>query len=353
MSIEKKLFGVLGDGTEVYSYTLANDAGIEVKIISYGGAVVSLKVPDRYGCTCDVVGGYDSLDSYVRGDGYQGAIIGRWGNRIAKGRFALDGKEYQLFTNDGANHLHGGRIGFSARVWDVTELDGDEPQLSLHLISPDMDEGYPGCLDVTVTYKLSAEGGLVIRYEATTDRATVLNLTNHTYFNLRGYASGSAHPLMLWIDADTFLPTDEGLIPTGDVRSVEGTALDFRTPKAIGRDIASDEEDMRSARGYDHCLNFIGGETQAPIKRAELYDEQSGRVMEVFTDQPCVQLYSGNFLTNAEFPFKGGYPQSPQTFICLETECMPDSINHDGFTDCVLRPGEKYDHTTEYRFSVR
>ena len=353
MSIKKKLFGTLADGTEVYSYTLRNTNGMKVKIITYGGAIVQIKVPDRKGCVTDVIGGYDCLESYVGGDGYQGALIGRWGNRICKGKFTLEGREYSLFINNGENHLHGGEFGYNAKVWDAIAKDGDEPELVLHIVSPDGDEGYPGNLDLTVTYKLSNENGLSIRYEATTDKATPINLTNHTYFNIRGYASGSIHPLVLWVDADTYLPTDAGLIPTGEIRSVEGTPFDFRTPKAVGRDINADNEDLILAGGYDHCLNFVGGETKEPVKRAELYDPESGRVMAVYTNQPCVQLYSGNFLTNAEYPFKGGYPQKIQTLMCLETQHMPDSINHANFTDTVLKPGEKYDYITEYRFSVK
>lgn len=353
MSISKKLFGKLDCGTEVYAYTMSNANGMEVKILSYGGAIAQIKAPDKRGRFADVIGGYDDLDSYVRGDGYQGALIGRWGNRIAKGKFTLEGKSYDLFINNGPNHLHGGEFGFNAKVWDVTTKDGDEPELVLHTVSPDGEEGYPGTLDLTVTYKLSAINGLSIRYETTTDKTTILNLTNHTYFNMGGYASGSVHPLVLWVDADSYLPTDEDLIPTGELRSVEGTPFDFRTPKTIGQDINSDNVDLKIAGGYDHCLNFVGGETKAPVKRAELYDPESGRGMEVYTNQPCVQLYSGNFLTNDEFPFKGGYKQCRQTFVCLETQHMPDSINHDNFTNCVLKPGEKYDYTTEYRFIVK
>ena len=353
MSIKKKLFGTMPDGREVHSYTLRNANGMKVKILTYGGAIAQIKVPDRNGCFSDVVGGYDCLDSYVRGDGYQGALIGRWGNRIAKGKFTLEGKDYSLFINNGPNHLHGGEFGFNAKIWDAEAKDGDEPELKLHILSPDGDEGYPGNLDLTVTYKLNAENGLSIRYEATTDKVTLLNLTNHCYFNIAGYASGSVHPLELWVDADSYLPTDSDLIPTGEIRSVEGTPFDFRIPKAVGRDINADNEDLIIAGGYDHCLNFVGGETEAPVKRAELYDPRSGRVMAVYTNQPCVQLYSGNFLTNDEFPFKGGYKQSKQTLMCLETQHMPDSINHDNFTNCILKPGEKYDYTTEYRFSVK
>lgn len=351
--IKKELFGVLKDGREVDIFTLTNKNGMEVKILNYGGALVSVKTPDRKGCFTDVIGGYDSLTSYVEGDGYQGALIGRWGNRINRGKFTLEGKEYSLFINNGPNHLHGGEYGYNAKVWEATPVDGDEPSLKLHILSPDGDEGYPGNLDLTVTYSLTANNGLVLRYVATTDQTTVLNLTNHCYFNLRGYASGSVHPLELWLDADTYLPTDADLIPTGEIKSVEGTPFDFRTPKTVGQDIGADQIDLKLAGGYDHCLNFVGGETKEPVKRGELYDPETGRVMEVYTNQPCVQLYSGNFLLNDAYPFKGGYRQAPQTLMCLETQHMPDSVNHENFTNCVLKPGETYDYTTEYRFSVK
>lgn len=351
--IKKELFGVLEDGREVDVFTLTNANGMEVKILNYGGALVSVKVPDRKGCFTDVIGGYDCLDSYVGGDGYQGALIGRWGNRINRGKFTLEGKEYSLFINNGPNHLHGGEFGYNAKVWEATMEDGDAPSLKLHIVSPDGDEGYPGALDLTVTYTVTENNGLVLRYYATTDKTTVLNLTNHCYFNLRGYASGSVHPLVLWLDADTYLPTDADLIPTGEIKSVEGTPFDFRTPKTVGQDIGADQIDLKLAGGYDHCLNFVGGETKEPVKRGELYDPETGRVMEVYTNQPCVQLYSGNFLKNDAYPFKGGYRQVPQTLMCLETQHMPDSVNHENFTNCVLKPGEIYDYTTEYRFSVK
>ncbi|MBE6535922.1 MAG: galactose mutarotase [Ruminococcaceae bacterium] len=353
MSIEKNLFGTLADGREVYAFTLKNVNGMSAKILNYGGTIVELNVADKNGSFADVVGGYDSLDSYVYGDGYQGALIGRFGNRINKGKFTLEGVDYTLFINNGENHLHGGEFGFDKKIWDAEAIDGDEPVIGLHIVSPDGDEGYPGNLDVTVTYKLTRENGLSIHYEATTDKATPINLTNHTYFNLGGYNSGSIHSHMLTLDADTYLPTDERLIPTGELRSVFGTPFDFRTPKRIGEDINSDNFDIKLGGGYDHCLNFIGGKTAEPVKRGELYDEKSGRVMSLYTNQPCVQLYTGNFLANEKYPFKGGYPQSIQTFVCLETQHMPDSINQSNFTDCVLRPGEKYDFTTEYRFSKK
>ena len=353
MSIEKNLFGKMSDGTEVYAYTLNNANGMSVKILNYGGTVTELCVPDRNGCFTDIVGGYDCIDSYVGADGYQGALIGRFGNRINKGRFTLDGVDYSLFINDNENHLHGGERGFDKKIWDVEEISSEEPALRLHILSPDGDEGYPGNLDVTVTYRLSNENGLSIRYEAFTDKATPVNLTNHCYFNIGGYASGDIYGHELMIDADTYLPTDEQLIPTGEFKSVDSTPFDFRAPKKIGQDIFADDIDIKLAGGYDHCFNFRDGETAVPIKRCEVYDEDSGRVMSVYTNQPCVQFYSGNFLKNEKYPFKGGYRQRPQTFMCLETQHMPDSINHSEFTDCVLRPNERYDYTTEYRFSVK
>ena len=356
MSINKELFGQLKRDDKVidiFAYTMKNANGMQVKILNYGGVIAEIKVPDRNGCFSDIIGGYDCLDSYVRGDGYQGALIGRWGNRINKGRFTLEGKEYSLFINDNSNHLHGGEYGFNAKVWDVSEKDGVEPEIVLHILSYDGDEGYPGNLDLTVTYRLTSQNGLVIHYVATTDKTTVINLTNHAYFNLGGYASGSIHDHTLMLDADTYLPTDEELIPTGEIKSVEGTPFDFRIAKKIGSDINANDRDLILAGGYDHCLNFVGGKTKEPIKRGELYDANSGRVMEVITNQPCIQFYSGNFLKNAEFPFKNGYKQVPQTLLCLETQHMPDSVNHDNFTNCVLKPNEVYDFTTEYRFSVK
>ncbi len=352
MSITKEIFGQL-DTQTVYVYTLENRAGMRAKILNYGGAVTQLWVPDRNGVMADVLGGYDTLEFYLRASGYQGALIGRFGNRIANGRFTLDGKEYVLAQNNKCNHLHGGLRGFNAYVWDVTEEDGDEPALILHRLSSDGEEGYPGNLDVTVTYRLTAENGLSIHYVATTDKTTVVNLTNHSYFNLRGFDAGRVDSLVLTLDADAYLPTDETLIPTGELRSVEGTPFDFRSPKTIGRDLGADDTDLLRAKGYDHCLKFVDRALNGPIKRGELYDPQSGRGMALYTNQPCVQVYTGNFLTNEEFFFKGGYPQAPQTFVCLETQRMPDSPNKEHFTDCTLRPGETYDFTTEYRFFVK
>ncbi len=353
MSILKQLFGVLPDGRAVHRYFLQGKADIRVAILDFGGAVQQLLVPDRLGRLTDIVGGYDNLTDYVQGDGYQGALIGRWGNRIAGGRFTLDGQRYELFLNDGKNHLHGGKEGFSHKIFAVTEKDGDEPALELRYVSPDGEEGYPGTLSLCVTYTLKKENALSIHYVATTDRPTVLNLTNHTYFNLGGFASGPVYDHVLMLDADTYLPTDAGLIPTGEIRPVADTPFDFRKPKAVGRDIAAENEDLRLAGGYDHCFNFVGGETKEPLCRAVLFDPASGREMKVLTNQPCVQCYTANFLCNKDHPFKGGYPQGKRNAICLETQHMPDSVNHGNFTNAVLRPGDRYDYTTEYAFSVK
>ena len=352
MAIVKDLFGTLACGAPVYRYTMRNENGMRVAILSFGGAIQSLCVPDRDGKLADIVGGYDNLTSYVEGDGYQGALIGRFGNRIAKGKFTLEGKEYSLYINNNSNHLHGGKVGFSHRLWDVTEQDGENPTLVLHRLSPDGEEGYPGNLDVTVTYTLTADNRLSIRYEATTDKTTPLNLTNHSYFNLGGFASGKIFDHVLTMDADGFLETDDELIPTGNIVPVAGTPFDFRKGKAVGADFYADYEALHLAGGYDHCMVFSENGSDEVVLRATLYDPKSGRTMRMLTNQPCVQLYTGNFLKNPEHPFKGGYPQATQNAMCLETQHMPDSPNHDNFTDCLLRPGEKYDYTTVYAFSA-
>ncbi len=351
--ITKHFFDLLDGGQEIYTYTMKNANGMTVRICEFGGAIMEIRVPDRLGRMSDVVGGYDSLRDYVLGDGYLGALIGRTGNRIAKGRYRIEGKEYRAYCNNGENSLHGGRVGFSHRVWTAKAIDGEEPKLVLTLTSPDGEEGYPGTVIVTVTYTLLASNALSIRYQATTDATTIVNLTNHAYFNLGGYASGKIFDHVLQIDADRYLPTDEGLIPTGELRSVEGTPFDFREPKTIGRDFDMENEDIRIAGGYDHCLCFTSGESREPTLRIEVYEPNSGRIMRVYTNQPCVQFYSGNFLSNPEHPLKGGYPQNKQALFCLETQKMPDAINHSGFTDVLLHPGEVYDYTTVYQFSVK
>lgn len=352
MSVVKTVFGQMTDGRTVYEYSLSNSSGMTVKLLNYGATVKEISVPDRSGRFADVVSGFDTFDSYLNSDGCHGAVVGRIGNRICKGRFTLDGKEYNLYINNGPNHLHGGKEGFDKKLWDAEIIDGDEPAVIFHYTSVDGEEGYPGTLTVSVRYTLNSDNALSINYKATTDKKTILNLTNHSYFNLGGYDSGSIHSHKMQLDADYYLPTDETLIPTGQIKSVKGTPFDFTELKKIGRDINSDCEDLKIAGGYDHCF-FFGESEKSLVKRAELYEENSGRLMEMYTDQPCVQIYTANFTKNQNYPFKGNVAQKIQTFVCLETQKMPDSINHDNFTNVVLEPGDLYDYTTVFKFSVK
>ena len=351
--ITKHYFGTMEDGRDVHSYLLKNDAGMSVRICEFGGAIMEIFVPDRLGRMTDVVAGYDSLRDYVLAPGYLGALVGRVCNRIAKGKFELDGKQYQIYQNNNGNSLHGGKVGYSHKIWNAKTEDGAEPSLILSLVSPDGDENYPGTLSVTVTYTLLRSNALSIHYEATTDQKTVVNLTNHAYFNLGGFSSGKIFDHVLQMDADTYIPTDENLIPTGEIRSVAGTPFDFREPKTIGQDFDLENFDMKLAGGYDHCLCFAGGETKTPVSRIEAYEPNSGRLMQVYTNQPAVQFYTGNFMWEIEAPLKGGCPASVQAAFCLETQKMPDAINHANFDDVILNPGEKYDYTTIYQFSTK
>ena len=352
MSIERELFGNLG-GKEVFAYTMKNDRGMQVKICTYGGAVMQLYAPDGNGNFDDVVCGYSSLESYRDGDGYQGAIIGRLCNRVGKARFSLDGKEYVLFKNDGENSLHGGNAGFNDAIWDAEAKDGKSPALVLHHTFADGEGGYPGTLDTTVTYTLGEDNALSIEYRARSDKKTVVSLTNHTYFNVGGYAVGSIMGHRLFLDADRYLETRDDLVPTGRILPVGGTALDFRKGKVLSEGFDLDSRELKGAGGYDHCLCFTGGDREDGVKlRGILSDPVSGRVMKVFTDQPCVQLYSGNFLSNEKFPFKNGLPQTKRMALCLETQKMPDSVNHENFTDVTLEAGEEYLHRTIYAFEA-
>ncbi len=350
MNIEKRYFGVCDAGV-VDMYTLTVDSGMSVDIITLGGAIVRLLAPNKSGELCDVVCGYDDLKSYCEADGYLGALIGRVGNRIANGKFTLDGKDYQLCINNGINSLHGGKVGFSHKIWSAeTWIEEDGCLLSLSYVSPDGEESYPGTLTVNVTYKLSQDNALSITYRAETDKKTVVNMTNHTYFNLSGYASGDVFAHEMWADVDTYTPINENLIPTGEIASVVGTPFDFNEKKAIGRDFDLSNEQMGIAGGYDHNLNFRAVEDPMAKPRISVYDPKSDREMVVYTDAPCVQFYSANFLKNEKFPLKGGYPQQIQYAFCLETQKMPDSVNHENFTDTTLDVGEVYETTTVYKF---
>lgn len=350
MSISRDIFGQTGEGEQVERYTLRGRGGIEAEVISYGGLISALRAPDRRGVLGDVVLGFDTLAGYLAGHPYFGALIGRYGNRIANGVFSLNGVRYELARNNGGNHLHGGLRGFDKVIWQIAPLDdGDEPALELRYRSPDGEEGYPGTLDVRVVYTLTAEGGLRIDYEATTDRDTVLNLTNHSYFNLAGSGDVLGHQLL--IAAERFLPTDAGSIPTGERRPVQGTPMDFTAPTPIGANISADDEQLRFASGgYDHTW-VLGEPAAEPRLAARVHEPASGRVMEVLTTQPGVQFYSGNFL-DGSLRGKGGQVYQKHAALCLETQHFPDSPNQPGFPSTLLRPSEQYRHTTIYRFSA-
>ncbi len=361
MKLFARDFGALSTGEMAHLYTMINDNGMSVSITDFGGAIVHLLAPDRNGRLADVVLGYDSVADYEKADGYLGALVGRFANRIAKGRFEVDGQVYdQLYINDGDNHLHGGRLGLSHIIWQAeTATSDDEAILRLTYHSPDGEEGYPGNMDITVTYTLDNTGALSLRYTAVCDKTCPINLTNHVYFNLGGFASGTVLGQTLCLDAESYCRGDEGLIPTGELIPVDGTPFDFRVAKTIGRDFWASDADLRGAGGYDHCLNFTNWKAaksgMEPVWRGRVTDPVSGRVMDMLTSQPCVQVYSANFLCNSLFPLRGGYAQRKQIGLCLETQRMPDSPNHQGeaeFTDCLLHPGEVYDYTTVYRFSA-
>ncbi|MFC3345916.1 aldose epimerase family protein [Streptomyces echinoruber] len=347
----KKLFGTLADGTKVYAWSLHN-GGTRLTVLSYGGIVHSLEIPDRHGRYANVSLGFDTLDDYVTSSPYFGALIGRYGNRIAKGRFTLDGKTYQLSVNDGENSLHGGTQGFDKRVWDVEPFtEGTDVGLRLYYTSADGEMGYPGTLRTKVTYTLNRRGEWRIDYEATTDRPTIVNLTNHTYWNLAGEGSGSIEDHELSIAASRYTPTDSGLIPTGELAKVAGTPFDFRRAKPIGRDLRAGHPQQVQAKGYDHNWVLDKGVTARPEPVATLRDPRSGRTLRIATDQPGLQFYSGNFLDGTLVGTSGrAYRQGDA--LCLETQHFPDSPNHAHFPSTVLRPGRTYRTTTIHTFGV-
>ena len=348
--IKKQAFGMTDSGEPVEIYTLTNANGLEVRIMTYGGTVVSLKVPDRHGNLGDVVLGYETLDGYLKNSPYFGAIIGRYGNRIGKARFSLNGKEYTLPKNNGENTLHGGLKGFGTVVWKGKEVKSkDGIGLSLSYVSKDGEEGFPGNLTVTVVYTLTNNNELKIEYTATTDKATVVNLTHHSYFNLAGEGGILNHELM--IDASRFTPVDSGLIPTGELRSVKGTPMDFTQSTLIGARINQQDEQLTLGRGYDHNW-VLNNRTGKLALAATVYEPGSGHVMEVFTTEPGLQFYSGNFL-DGSITGKGGQVYKQRYGLCLEAQHFPDSPNKPGFPSTVLKPGQKYKTMTIYKFSVR
>jgi len=348
--ISKDSFGKAADGSPVDIYTLTNTRGAEARIITYGGIVVSLKVPDRTGKFDDVVLGFDSMAGYDKNAGYLGALIGRYGNRIAKGKFKLNGVEYSLAVNNGENHLHGGVKGFDKVIWQAAPVSSKNgPALKLTYFSKDGEEGYPGNLRVTVIYTLTNNNELQIDYSATTDKTTIVNLTQHSYFNLAGSGSGDILQHQVMINADRFTPTDAGAIPTGELRNVSGTPMDFRKPTAIGARIDHDDEQLRFGSGYDH--NWVLNKRAALSLAATAYESTSGRLLTVLTTEPGLQFYTGNYLDGATG--KGGKPNLKRTGFCFEAQHYPDSPNKPAFPSVVLKPGTVYKQTTIYRFTTK
>ena len=350
MAIPQQPFGVTPDGIRIDRYTLRNANGLEADIITYGGTLTALRVPDRSGAFGDVVLGFDTLAAYLGDHPYFGSLIGRYCNRIAGGRFVLNGVTYTLARNDGPNHLHGGPDGFHRQIWSARAgASGDGPSLELSYLSRDGEAGYPGNLAVTVTYTLTDRDALRIDYTATTDRDTVVNLTNHAYFNLASSGDIMGHELQ--IAASHFLPVDANLIPLGELRPVQGTPMDFSVPIPIGARIDAADEQIRRGRGYDHTwvLDKPAGTLGFA---ARLFEPVSGRVLEVYTTQPGLQFYSGNML-EGNLIGKGGRVYTRRSGLCLETQHFPDSPNQPQFPSSVLRPGETYRQTTIYQFGVR
>jgi aldose 1-epimerase len=349
--LEKQPFGTTADGAAVDLYTLTNTSGAKVKIITYGARVVAVEVRDRDGKLGDVSLGYDDLQGYEKDSSYLGAIVGRYGNRIAKGRFTLDGVTYTLAQNNNGNHLHGGSRGFDKVVWTGKgSVVAGAVQLRLTYLSKDQEEGYPGNLSVTVIYTLTNRNELKIGYSAQSDKATVLNLTNHAYFNLAGAGKGDILKHELRINADRFTPTNETSIPTGELRRLQGTPLDFTKATPIGARIEDKYEQIVSGAGYDH--NFVLNNATGKLGlAAEVYEPTTGRVLRVYTTEPGVQFYSGNFLSGASGKQGLTYPR--RSGFCLETQHFPDSPNKPQFPTTVLRPGGRYIQTTIYQFSVR
>jgi aldose 1-epimerase len=350
-TISQAPFGKTADGTPVEMYTLRNYNGMETRIMTYGGIVVSLKVPDKNGKYGDVVLGYDNLDDYLKNNPFFGALVGRYGNRIANGKFALDGKEYTLALNNAPNNLHGGPVGFDKRVWKVARADvgPDGPRLELTYLSEDGDQGFPGNLKVTATYTLTDDNGLRLDYTATTDKDTVCNLTQHSYFNLTGKGDVLNH--QVFINADKFTPVDNTLIPTGKLKPVAGTPFDFRTATAVGVRIDANDEQIKFGHGYDH--NWVIDKPPGKLGLvARVTDPITGRAMEVWSTEPGVQFYSGNFL-DGSITGKNGWVYQRRNGLCFEPQHYPDSPNHPQFPSAELKPGQTYHNTIIYKFSVQ
>jgi aldose 1-epimerase len=348
LAIQKVEFGKTPDGKTVNLFTIKNANGVELKVSEFGAILVSLKVPDREGIFEDIIQGFDKLEGYIKDNTFQGVTAGRYANRIGKGKFTLDGKEYTLATNDGENHLHGGVEGFGKKVWKGEELKTDEGAgVKLTYLSEDGEEGYPGNLECTVKYILNNDNELKIVFNTKTDKPTPVNLTNHAYFNLKGEGEGTILDHELKLNADEYTPVDDGLIPTGEIASVEGTPLDFTEAKKIGADI--DKVDKKFSGGYDH--NFVLPESGDPLtKVCKVVEPESGRVMEIYTTKPGFQFYSGNFLDGLKG--KGGKVYDQHYAFCIEPQYYPDSPNKPDFPSSILRPGEEREEIILYKFST-
>ena len=351
--MKKQPFGKTSDGRDVDLYTLTNKKGMEVAITNFGGIIVTLRVPDRKGKFDDVVLGYDSVDGYLTNKAFFGALIGRYGNRIGHGKFTLNGTAYTLPKNDGDNTLHGGPEGFNKRLWTAKDVSGPKGQaLELTYLSADGEEGFPGNLSAKVVYTLTDQNELTIAYSATTDKETVVNLTNHSYFNLAGQGNGDILSHQLMIRGDHITPVDDALIPTGELQPVKGTLFDFTHATAIGARINQDDPQLKVGKGYDHnwALNAHGSRT--PVLAAEAYEPTTGRVLQILTVEPGVQFYSGNFL-DGTITGKGGKVYKHRYGFCLETQHFPDSPNQPKFPSTTLKPGQTYSTTTVFKFSIR
>jgi aldose 1-epimerase len=352
--MKKTDFGRMPDGTHIDLYVLTNRNGMSASITNFGATLVSLKVPDRNGKSAGVVLGYDSLEGYINDKANFGATIGRYANRIARGRFSLNHTEFKLATNNGVNHIHGGIKGFNKAVWQAKDVSvKDESALELTYLSKDGEEGYPGNLAAKVVYALTDQNELRIDYSATTDKDTVVNLTNHSYFNLAGQDAGSILNHQLTIHASSITPVDATLIPTGEIRAVQGTPFDFRNASAIGARINQNDPQLVLGHGYDHnwILDRKAEDEKTLIRAAEAFDPSSGRVLEIRTTEPGIQLYTSNFLDGVQG--KGNHVYQRRDAFCLETEHFPDSPNHPSFPSTELKPGGRYSSTTVFKFSVR
>ncbi|GAA5029429.1 aldose 1-epimerase [Marivirga lumbricoides] len=351
-NITSKSFGTLPSGEEVTQYIMTNNQGMEMSVITYGGIITSLTAPDKAGKYEDIVLGFDNLEGYLQdGVPYFGALIGRYGNRIAKGKFTLDSTEYELAINNIGNHLHGGLKGFDKVNWSAKEVEyADGVALELTYLSADGEEGYPGNLETKVTYQLGNDNTLLIDYMATTDKKTVVNLTQHSYFNLSAMKEDVLnHQLM--VNADHFLPVDSTLIPTGELRPVEGTPFNFTEMKKVGADVNQENQQLTYGLGYDHCWVLNEGAGKMDLA-AKAYEPNSGRTLEVYTSEPAIQVYTGNFL-DGTLTGKGGTVYNKRTGLCLETQHFPDSPNQPEFPSTELNPGEKYESQTKFVFGIR